>query len=247
MPKRNRSSRFLAEAQQSPFPDPRQADADGLLAVGGALTPDWLVAAYSRGIFPWFDDDSGPLMWWSPDPRAVIEPGRMRVSRSLQRTLRRQEFTVSMDLAFSQVIGQCARTRSETGTWITADMQHAYTQLHTLGLAHSVETWRNDRLVGGLYGISLGRMFFGESMFALETDASKVAFAALHAQLALWQFALIDCQLPNPHLRSLGVASESRNQFLARLAANQAAPTHRGAWQLEERWLDRALAMRGTA
>ncbi len=247
MAKPNHSSPFLADENRSPFPDPRQADADGLLAVGGALTPDWLVAAYSHGIFPWFDDDRGPLMWWSPDPRAVIEPGRMRVSRSLQRTLRRQHFTVTMDMAFSQVIGQCALTRSETGTWITTDMRDAYTELHRQGLAHSIESWKDDRLVGGLYGVSLGRMFFGESMFALETDASKVAFAALHAQAALWQFALIDCQLPNPHLLSLGVVSEPRSHFLARLAANRDAPTRRGTWQLEDRWLERALAMREAA
>ena len=247
MAKPNRSSPFLADGKRSPFPDPRQADADGLLAIGGVLTPEWLVAAYSHGIFPWFDDDRGPLMWWSPDPRAVIEPGHMRVSRSLQRTLRQQRFEVSMDRAFDRVIGQCARSRADTGTWITSDMQRAYSELHALGIAHSIETWKEGRLVGGLYGVSLGRMFFGESMFALEADASKVAFAALHAQTALWRFALIDCQLPNPHLLSLGVRTEPRNRFLERLAANRDASSRRGPWQLEHRWLDRALAMRSAA
>ena len=231
----------------SPFPHPSEASPDGLLAVGGALTADWLLTAYSEGIFPWFEDDDGPVMWWSPDPRAVIAPGAMRVTRSLARRIRRGDYVVTMDTAFGDVITECARTRAETGTWITAEMIRAYSELHELGFAHSVETWRGDTLVGGLYGVSLGRMFFGESMFAIASDASKVAFAALHAQLKLWHFDLIDCQLPNPHLESMGVKTCDRASFLTRLTANEASTTLLGAWCLDDEWRETALGMRGNA
>ena len=231
----------------SPFPHPSEASPDGLLAVGGALTPDWLLTAYSEGIFPWFEDDDGPVMWWSPDPRAVTTPGSMRVTRSLAQRIRRGGYVVSMDRAFNDVITGCAQARATTGTWITKEMIRAYTELHELGFAHSVETWQGSTLVGGLYGLSIGRMFFGESMFAGATDASKVAFAALHAQLQRWQFDLIDCQLPNPHLESLGVETRDRASFLKRLAGNDSSATRRGAWQLDDDWAETALAMRSGA
>ena len=228
---------------QPAFPDPHDAGPDGLLAAGGKLTEDWLLAAYGQGIFPWFDDDDGPILWWSPDPRAVIEPGAMRVSRSLAKTIRRGDFVVTMDRDFHQVVAQCALTRRDSGTWITPRMLKAYQALHVAGYAHSVEVWAEESLVGGLYGVSLGEMFFGESMFSCANDASKVAFAALHAALAAWDFRCIDCQLPNPHLSSLGVIPVPRSAFLRLIADNQQQPTRRGAWQLPAHWQEAALQM----
>ena len=219
-------------AARSPFPDPRHAPADAPLAAGGDLSPALLLHAYARGIFPWFDDDDGPVLWWSPDPRTVLFPDRMRVSRSLRRKLRRGDYAVTFDTAFEQVIAACAAPRGgQAGSWITPAMQAAYTRLHALGFAHSVEAWRDGRLAGGLYGLSLGRMFFGESMFTAQTDASKVALAHLVETLRHWRFELIDCQIDNAHLASLGAESLPREHFLERLAGNGRHATRRGRWQ----------------
>lgn len=216
------------------FPDPRTGPADAPLARGGDLSAERLLAAYDHGIFPWFDDDRGPLYWWSPDPRAVLFPGRLRVSRSLARRLRRGDYAVTMDRAFAAVVAGCAAPReSGGGTWITPGMRAAYQRLHALGFAHSVEAWDGQGLAGGLYGVSLGGMFFGESMFSRRTDASKAALAALVERLAGWGFELIDCQLPNAHLSSLGAEPMARDEFLDRLAGNRARATRRGAWTVE--------------
>ena len=230
-----------------PFPDPNGAPADGLVAIGGGLAPERLMDAYAHGIFPWFNDDRQPVLWWSPDPRAVVEPKGLHVSRRLARRLRRREFVVTLDAAFADVVRGCAaphRGRSET--WITPRMQTAYGRLHDAGFAHSVDVWRDGDLVGGLYGISIGRMFFGESMFSAATDASKVALATLARVLHRWRFTLIDCQVMNDHLRSLGVSRMSRRRFLSLVAANNAYPTRRGRWVLDETLADDAEVTRGT-
>ena len=190
--------------------------------------------AYAHGIFPWFNDDRQPVLWWSPDPRAVVEPNALHVSRRLARRLSRREFAVTLDVAFEDVVAGCAAPRRERSeTWITPRMQAAYGRLHDLGLAHSADVWRDGELVDGLYGISIGRMFFGESMFSAATDASKVALATLAQVLHRWRFTLIDCQIMNDHLRSLGVVDMSRRRFLSLVAANNAHPTRRGPWTLD--------------
>lgn len=218
-----------------PFPDPNGAPADGLVAVGGDLAPERLMDAYAHGIFPWFNDDREPVLWWSPDPRAVVEPNSLHVSRRLARRLRRREFAVTLDGAFKDVVAGCAAPRRKrSGTWITPRMQAAYGRLHDLGVAHSVEVWRDGELGGGLYGVSIGRMFFAESMFSAATDASKVALATLAQVLHRWRFTLIDCQIMNDHLRSLGVAGMPRRRFLRLVAANNAHPTLAGPWTLDE-------------
>jgi len=197
------------------FPPVSQAldDPSGLLAAGGALTPEWLLAAYGRGIFPWFSEGD-PLLWWSPDPRMILMPSEIKISRSLRKTLRGGRFDVRFDSAFAEVIQACAQIRAE-GTWITAQMQRAYTRMHRLGYAHSVESWRDGRLVGGLYGIALGRVFFGESMFSRESDASKVALAHLCRHLDRHGFMVIDCQMTTAHLLSLGAREIPRSEFCA--------------------------------
>lgn len=187
---------------------------DGLLAAGGALTPDWLLAAYRRGIFPWFAEEQ-PILWWSPDPRLVLFPDQLRITRSLAKRLRNGGFHVTCDNAFAAVIEACATIRANAeGTWITASMQASYHRLYQLGHAHSIEIWRNERLVGGLYGVALGRMFFGESMFSLESDASKVALVHLARHLRMQGGGLIDCQMTTPHLLSLGARSIARSEFI---------------------------------
>ena len=219
------------------FPPPDQAlkKPNGLLAIGGDLSPRRLLAAYAQGIFPWFNDADGPILWWSPDPRAVIMPDALKISRSLRRRLARGDLRVTFDCAFGDVVDGCAGPRDGAGgTWITPSMRGAYRELHRLGYAHSAESWLGDQLVGGLYGISLGRMFFGESMFARVSDASKVAFARLAARLAQWQFEIIDCQVMNPHLHSLGAFDVSRSEFLARLRNNPIDGTRLGSWHIDE-------------
>ncbi|TDJ22196.1 MAG: leucyl/phenylalanyl-tRNA--protein transferase [Gammaproteobacteria bacterium] len=210
---------------------------NGLLAVGGELTPERLLSAYAHGIFPWYDDDTGPVLWWSPDPRAVLGPGELHISKSLRKRLRRKEYRLSMDTRFTEVLAACAEPRSDpkdtAGTWITPEMCTAYTQLHQRGFAHSVEAWYQDTLVGGLYGVSLGRMFFGESMFSRRNDASKVALVGLAAQLEAWEFTLIDCQMLNPHLERLGVYEIPRSEFADRLDTNARAETRLGPWQFD--------------
>lgn len=204
---------------------------NGLLCAGGDLSPQRLLAAYRAGIFPWFSAGD-PLLWWSPDPRMVLFPHEFRISRSLRRTLRSGRFEVRLDTAFAEVIGACAETPrpGQDGTWITQAMQDAYRRLFELGFAHSVETWLDDQLVGGLYGIAIGRMFYGESMFSRQSDASKVATAHLARHLAAKGFGMIDCQMNTPHLASLGAREIPRSEFLDALRALTAAPAAPGRW-----------------
>lgn len=214
------------------FPDPREAEASGLLAVGGDLRPERLLLAYANGIFPWFDEP--PILWFSPDPRAAIRPREIRVSRRLERTLRSGQFALSLDRDFSGVMRHCAEVPrpGQDGTWITADMRQAYGRLHELGFAHSCEAWLEERLVGGIYGVSLGTAFFAESMFFLERDASKVAWVTLVRQLADWGFALFDAQIENPHLARFGVTGWDRERYLEQLRVCLTFPTRRGRWRL---------------
>ena len=191
---------------------------DGLLAAGGDLSPERLLAAYRHGCFPWYQDGQ-PLLWWSPDPRMVLFPEELHVSRSLRKTLRRGDFTITFDQDFAAVIRACAAPRSYAdGTWITSAMQQAYLELHRRGIAHSVEAWQNGELVGGLYGLALGQLFFGESMFSRRTNASKVAFVTLAERLRECGFALIDCQMHTAHLASFGAREIPRSEFAEYLA-----------------------------
>lgn len=211
-------------SNQLVFPASELAEPGGLLAVGGDLSPRRLLLAYSLGIFPWFCDDEPPL-WWSPDPRCVIFPEEIRISRSLAKCLRQGRFRVSCDTAFAAVLDGCAQSRrGQPGTWITAAMRAAYLRLFRMGYAHSLECWRGDELAGGLYGVVLGRCFFGESMFHRAPDASKVALATLARKMAEWGWPLIDCQLPNPHLLSLGAVEIPRVEFLRRLEQGGVLP-----------------------
>lgn len=215
------------------FPPASRAlrDPDGLLAVGGDLSPERLLAAYRQGIFPWFSPGE-PILWWSPDPRMVLFPDELRITRSLAKTLRNADYEIRLDTAFDRIIAACAETSrdGQSGTWITPEMQAAYRRLHALGHAHSVETWQAGRLVGGLYGIALGRAFFGESMFSHRTDASKIALAHLCRFLAAQGFGIIDCQMETAHLASMGARPIPRDEFLARIAACVAAGDAPGRW-----------------
>ena len=207
------------------FPDLSQAldDPDGLLAAGGDLRPERLLLAYHSGIFPWYDDQQ-PILWWSPNPRYLVRPSQVKIRRSLKKTLRNGGFEVTFNQQFSQVIQACAN-RDET--WINDDMIQAYEQLHRLGWARSVETWRDGELVGGLYGLAMGRFFFGESMFSQVSDASKVAFATLAKQLDQWGYAWIDCQVATDHLISLGATGISREEFQSELTKHAGpSPLH---------------------
>ena len=221
------------------FPRPEQADPDGLLAVGGDLRPERLLLAYASGIFPWYGEDL-PILWHSPDPRVVLLPERIHVPRSLRRTLRRGRFRVGLDGAFARVIAGCAEVSraGERGTWITREMQDAYLRLHELGFAHSVEAWLGEELAGGLYGVSLGGCFFGESMFALRPDASKVAFVTLVRQLERWGFEFVDCQVYTAHLRRFGAVAWPRSRFLAALRLALEKETRRGRWAFDRDLLD---------
>jgi len=216
------------------FPPPDYADASGLLAVGGDLSSERLLEAYRLGIFPWYSDDQ-PILWWSPDPRLVLKLDEFKVSRSLRKTLKKDVFKVTLDRAFEEVIRGCASAPREgqRGTWITKEMQHAYIELHGLGFAHSVETWWGEELVGGLYGVSLGKAFFGESMFHRRTDASKVALAVLVETLQSWGFHFIDAQMTTEHLLRFGAAEMPRRVFLKRLQSALRHPTKRGKWRIE--------------
>lgn len=217
--------------QAFPSLDKALGEPNGLIAVGGCLSPRRILNAYRNGIFPWFNPGE-PILWWSPDPRLVLFPDKLQVSRSLRKTLRKQLFEIRYDSAFEQVIIACAAPRGDQGgTWITEDMKQAYLQLHKLGIAHSVEAWQDQQLVGGLYGIGIGRVFFGESMFHRKTDASKVVFAHLVGQLTDWQYQLIDCQVSSEHLFSLGAEEIPRTVFadlLNRLCELQPGPD---AWR----------------
>jgi leucyl/phenylalanyl-tRNA--protein transferase len=218
-----------------PFPPVTQAlsQPNGLLAAGADLSPERLVDAYARGIFPWFNDDD-PILWWSPDPRMVLFVDELRVSRSLRRVIASKRFRVTADSAFEQVMAGCAEPRADQqGTWITGQMAAAYSALAGRGLAHSIEVWQGDALAGGLYGVALGRMFFGESMFSRVSDASKVALAHLVRQLARWEFELIDCQMSTAHLASLGAREIPRRDFLARVDRLVRQPAAPGPWRLD--------------
>ena len=213
------------------FPDVEHAlqEPDGLLAVGGDLQPERLLYAYRNGIFPWYGPDQ-PILWWSPDPRLVLYPGQLHVSHSLAKTLRQQRFSVTFDQAFDQVIQACAAPRpGQAGTWITPEMQAAYIEMHRLGHAHSVECWQQGRLVGGLYGLAMGRVFFGESMFSHMTDASKVGFVTLVRQLERWDYRLIDCQVYTGHLERLGARMIARREF-TRLLEKETWQSASQAW-----------------
>jgi len=217
----------------APFPPLAQALAvpNGLLCAGGDLSPQRIVEAYRRGIFPWFSAGQ-PILWWSPDPRMVLFPAEFRISRSLRRSLRAARYEVRLDSAFPAVIRACAETprTGQPGTWITPEMQRAYRQLFELGVAHSVETWVEGRLVGGLYGMAIGRMFYGESMFAHATDASKIAAAHLARFLEGQGFGMIDCQMNTPHLASLGAREIPRRDFIVRLRELVVSETPPGRW-----------------
>ncbi len=213
------------------FPNPRLADDHGLLAIGGDYRPEMLLSAYSNGIFPWPNDEL-PYAWFSPNPRMILVPDELHVSRSLRRTLRRGHFHTTFDTAFDDVVHHCANAErpGQGGTWITEELIAGFSSLHRLGLAHSVETWRGDRLVGGIYGLALGKVFCGESMFHLERDASKVAFVTLVQRLQGWDFHLLDCQLHTPHLEQFGAREWDRDDFLDALENALLSPTRRGKW-----------------
>jgi leucyl/phenylalanyl-tRNA--protein transferase len=217
------------------FPPVDDADEDGILAVGGDLSPERLVEAYRRGIFPWYSEGL-PILWHCPDPRFVLEPQKLHVPRSLRKTLRRGVYEVKLDTAFEQVIDGCAKAKrpGQRGTWITRDMRKAYLKLHQLGLVHSAEAWKGDELVGGLYGVSLGAVFFGESMFARADDASKVAFVTLVEWLTGWGTQLIDCQQQTQHLARFGAEPWPRQTFVEVLARLVTLPTRQGRWSLAD-------------
>jgi leucyl/phenylalanyl-tRNA--protein transferase len=224
---------FLIQNDQ-PFPPVELALAqpNGLLAVGGDLSPERLLEAYRHGIFPWFNEDD-PILWWSPDPRMVLFPAEFKISRTLRKTLRNGNYEVHTDTAFEQVMRACAAPRNgQAGTWILEEMIAAYCELHRMGYAHSVETWMDGELVGGLYGMAIGSMFYGESMFCRRTDASKIALAHLARQLERHGFGMIDCQMNTPHLASLGAREIPRDDFINRLRELIHYPPI-SPWQLE--------------
>jgi leucyl/phenylalanyl-tRNA--protein transferase len=216
------------------FPSPDEAEPDGLLAVGGDLTPERLLLAYSHGIFPW-PHEGWPMLWFSPDPRMVLLLEDFRLQRSLRQAIRKGRFEVRLDTAFDQVVAGCkgARRPGQRGTWITKGMMRAYRRLFDLGFAHSAEAWLEGKLVGGLYGVSLGRAFFGESMFAAVDDASKVVFSTLVAQLKRWEFHFIDAQVHTPHLERFGAKLMPRAEYLARLEKALQQVARRGPWEIE--------------
>ncbi|MFH0812824.1 MAG: leucyl/phenylalanyl-tRNA--protein transferase [Pseudomonadota bacterium] len=214
------------------FPSPKEAEADGLLAIGGTLSIERLLLAYCLGIFPWYSEGS-PVLWWSPDPRLILEPRNLRISKSLKKVLKKDVFQVTLDQNFDAVIRGCAQAKRPEGkgTWIVEDMITAYCRLHEAGFAHSVETWFEGELAGGIYGVSLGKLFFGESMFYSIKNASKVALVYLVRLLQKWGFELIDCQVTTANLLRFGAHEIPRSQFLKRLSQALQHPTLRGRWQ----------------
>ena len=222
------------------FPRPELADENGLLAIGGDLRPERLLLAYAHGIFPWYSEGL-PILWHSPDPRLVLPIDRFHVPRSVRKVIRRKIYEVRFDSAFAEVIDRCAEVprRGQDSTWITKEMKDAYVALHELGFAHSAEAYLEGRVAGGLYGVSIGGAFFGESMFALEPDASKVAFVALVEALRAWNFSLVDCQVYTEHLARFGAKMWPREEFLAELARALESPTRRGRWRVPSELLDR--------
>lgn len=227
--------RLSANPSDLRFPPVEASTPEGLLAVGGDLRPERLLEAYRHGIFPWYEEDQ-PILWWSPDPRAVLFPDKLHVPRSLDKTIRRGHFTLTLDTCFRAVMMECAGPRTqypEGGTWITSAMIEAYTRLHEQGHAHSIETWQEGKLVGGLYGVAIGGAFFGESMFSRATDASKIALVSLVRQLRAWGFQIFDCQQASPHVIALGAEEISRREFLEHLNAALKLPGRRGRWTLD--------------
>jgi leucyl/phenylalanyl-tRNA---protein transferase len=221
----------ILEAARQIFPDPETADSEGLVASGGDLSVEMLMMAYCLGIFPWYSDGD-PILWWSPDPRMVFRPENIKISKSLRKIIESNFFSIRFDTEFDRVIQNCAKIkrRGQRGTWITKEMLKAYKELHLAGYAHSVEAWQKNELVGGLYGLSIGKAFFGESMFHTKTDASKVAFFQLSKCLMEWGFDFIDGQVPNSHLASLGAVYISRNEFLLNLNTAIRGKTLLGNW-----------------
>lgn len=221
----------LMQDQRIDFPDPNQADGEGLLATGGNLSPGMLLSAYEQGIFPWFNENS-PILWWSPDPRCILVPGKRHVSNTMKKVLRNSGYTLTFDTCFPVVIDKCAKIprKDEQGTWITSEMKQAYVVLEQLGYAHSVEVWKDGQLAGGLYGISLGKLFFGESMFSTAPNGSKFALLYLAAFLEKQQFTAIDCQIYTDHLATLGAEKISRPDFLEKLKENRNEPGLYGSW-----------------
>ncbi len=214
------------------FPHPSYANEDGILAVGGDLSPERLILAYQHGIFPWYNPDD-PIIWWAPDPRFVLFPDELKVSKSMRPYFNQQKFQVTADRVFRQVITLCQqneRKGQEGGTWITEEMLDAYCILHELGIAHSIEVWDNGELVGGLYGVSLGKIFYGESMFTKVSNASKFGFISLVKKLIEWDYQLIDCQQATNHLGSLGARSISRDKFMRLMEKNINVPTTTKKW-----------------
>ena len=229
---------WLTQTHQFPPVESALAEPNGLLAAGGDLSAERLLAAYRHGIFPWYSPGE-PLLWWSPDPRMVLYPGELKISRSLDRALRRGDYSIRLDSAFAQVMAACASPRKEgAGTWISAEMQAAYLRLHQFGYAHSVETWRReegtDRLIGGLYGVAIGRVFYGESMFSRVSNASKIALAHLCGFLERRGFAVIDCQMNTAHLASLGAREIPRREFLTGLARWIESGDAAGRWPQDD-------------
>jgi leucyl/phenylalanyl-tRNA--protein transferase len=226
------------------FPPVSQAlrTPNGLLAAGGDLSPARLLEAYRHGIFPWFSTGE-PILWWSPDPRMVLFPQEFHISHSLRKTLRKAAYEVRADTAFEAVMRACSAPRQGPGggTWIVEEMIEAYCELHRLGYAHSVEVWMDGELTGGLYGVALGRMFWGESMFSRRSDASKIALAHLAAQLGKWEFGLIDCQMHTPHLASLGARAIRRDEFVAEVQRLAALPGIPAPWRFERLFAAQSL------
>ena len=226
-----------ADGRPETFPDVQHAllEPNGLLAAGGDLSTERLIYAYRRGIFPWYSQGQ-PILWWSPDPRTVLFPEQLHISRSLSRQLRKGGFKARFDTAFTQVMAGCAGARPnqpEGGTWITSAMRDAYTELHRLGYAHSIEIFMDSELVGGLYGIALGGVFFGESMFSRRANTSKIALACLAKQLSTWGFGLIDCQVYTEHLMRLGSVTIPRTEFIDLLEQYTVLPGRKGPWQFD--------------
>lgn len=221
----------LSEDQRITFPDPREASREGLLGQGANLSPGVLLSAYETGIFPWFGPGE-PILWWSPDPRFVLFPRELHVPQSLKRQLRKTPFAYTWDTRFEEVIDYCSSLPrpGQNGTWITPEMVGAYRDLHRLGYAHSLEVWRGEELAGGLYGVSLGKIFFGESMFSLVSGASKAAFVVLTRTLEEQGFDLVDCQVHTPHLEALGAREIPRGDFLDLLSRAAGKETLRGSW-----------------
>jgi leucyl/phenylalanyl-tRNA--protein transferase len=227
--------RLSRDPRDLSFPPVERATPDGLVAIGGDLRPERLLEAYRRGIFPWYNEGQ-PILWWSPDPRAVIFPQKLHVSRSLERTMRRGRFRVTLDTRFGDVVARCAGPRPQYpdgGTWITPEMATAYKKLYDLGFAHSVETWEGEDLVGGVYGVAIGGAFFGESMFSSKADASKVALVSLIRQLQAWGFRLFDCQQASPHVVRLGAEEIPRRDFLTHLSNAIRLPGRKGRWEFD--------------